>query len=328
MAKRSNKSTPPKDNKRKVANFVVSPKKKSKLDFIAPSTSNLYEKESHLSDIKSTESQFSDAKSPDAVDTLVNLRQTVSTKSMDNDAESVHVQVSSKMKTPIKNIDESVTNLEICDINESPQGSEYSSDEVIIYEYSEKEIVEATCVPIEIKKIIGEGNRITDNLNVVVETLHALNDVSEKSLSGFTKVSNQIVIGYILENYSNYNSIVNLLGYFRQSLITTLDTYYNEKLHQQKETANKKEFSSLKLKLKHSKYNKLKSFDNCFLNLFDLIMIKMDKNYESFKKANYMTVFVKDFNNSYTKFASIINQDDINFITTILKEFVSNKKTN
>jgi hypothetical protein len=111
-------------------------------------------------------------------------------------------------------------------------------------------------------------------------------------------------------------------------LITTLDTYYNEKLHQQNETTNKKEFSSLKLKLKHSKYNKLKSFDNCFLNLFDLIMIKMDKNYESFKKANYMTVFVKDFNNSYTKFASIINQDDINFITTILKEFVSNKKTN
>jgi hypothetical protein len=102
MVKKS--KTPPKDNKRKNDNPVVSPKKKSKLDSTA--SSNTYAKDDHLSDIKSNESQ-SGMKSPDAVDTLLNLKQTVSTRSMDNDnvvlaMDNDNEVLTNKINTPLK----------------------------------------------------------------------------------------------------------------------------------------------------------------------------------------------------------------------------------
>jgi hypothetical protein len=121
---------------------------------------------------------------------------------------------------------------------------------------------------------------------------------------------------------------VKLLGDFRNTISSVVETYYNEKFIILKSGKFKKEISELKNKLKRTKYNKLKSFDNVFINLFDLIMTFYDDNYVSFKKKNYMTVFVKDFYDSYNLFANIITQNDIDFIKTIIKEFLTNKKSN
>ena len=69
-----------------------------------------------------------------------------------------------------------------------------------IIEYTENEIVGATNYSTELYNIIrGENKKITDNLKSVVETLDGLSDCAEKSLSGYTKISNIILIEFIME---------------------------------------------------------------------------------------------------------------------------------
>ena len=83
----------------------------------------------------------------------------------------------------------------------------------------------------------------------------------------------------------------------------------------------------MKYKIVHQKYNKLRDFDNVIINLFHLILNRNHINEydESVKGINYITVFVKNFQESYNLFKSIIKPDDIKFMKFLMDFVKSNK---
>ena len=138
--------------------------------------------------------------SPSAVETLVSLSK--NTESIDNSNE-----IENKKNSPKKNI-KVVTKINSPNESEESYSSDYDQEEKV-YECTEDEIVRLTCFSTVISNIIGIDKRVTDHLLSVVETLDGLSDVSEKSKSGYTKISNQIFIEYIMENFF----LMNLLLY-------------------------------------------------------------------------------------------------------------------
>ena len=230
--------------------------------------------------------------------------------------------ISNELNTPTKDYKSS-------DMNVSPADSDVSShdhDEVI--ELTKDTVAEKIKINIDLNFRIGES-KVKDSMNEIFNIFKELSTNIIVTNNGYELLLNQVMFRFIKENINEFNSIVKLIGHFRETLHKYATIYAKSSYNQIDKTiydssVNKRE----KTFIRNQKVLKLRAFDRLIFYYFYLIIIRYNKEFGTslINKIKVKHHFIQDFDNNFNLIGNLIQPNDISFITILLEEFVGRKK--
>ena len=230
--------------------------------------------------------------------------------------------ISNELNTPTKDYKSS-------DMNVSPADSDVSShdhDEVI--ELTKDTVAEKIKINIDLNFRIGES-KVKDSMNEIFNIFKELSTNIIVTNNGYELLLNQVMFRFIKENINEFNSIVKLIGHFRETLHKYATIYAKSSYNQIDKTiydssVNKRE----KTFIRNQKVLKLRAFDRLIFYYFYLIIIRYNKEFGTslINKIKVKHHFCQDFDNNFNLIKNLIQPNDISFITILLEEFVGRKK--
>jgi hypothetical protein len=233
--------------------------------------------------------------------------------------------ISNELMTPSKQ-----TISQSNEISLSPDNSDISIHDENI-EITNDTVNEELNIVIDLNARIGVIGKSTVNekFSEIFDIFRQLANKIIVSNNGYELLLNQVLFRFINENVSQFYSIVQLIGNFRNNLHNNANIYAKKIYNEIDNTIfDKKINESAKVSIRNQKVSKLRAFDKLILHYFYLILIRFDKEDLGLKLINKLKIkqlFANEFDSNYNIIAKLIKDNDLNFIKLLLKEFVLDK---
>ncbi len=277
--------------------------------------------------------ESSDTAGHEITDTAMDTNDNHSSSSSQNIQSPVTHLMSLKESTLISNELMTPSKQTISQSNEialSPDNSDISIHDENI-EITNDTVNEELNIVIDLNARIGVIGKSTVNekFSEIFDIFRQLANKIIVSNNGYELLLNQVLFRFINENVSQFYSIVQLIGNFRNNLHNNAIIYAKKIYNEIDNTIfDKKINESAKISIRNQKVSKLRAFDKLILHYFYLILIRFDKEdlgLKLIKKLKIKQLFANEFDSNYNIIAKLIKDNDLNFIKLLLKEFVLDK---
>ncbi len=277
--------------------------------------------------------ESSDTAGHEITDTAMDTNDNHSSSSSQNIQSPVTHLMSLKESTLISNELMTPSKQTISQSNEivlSPDNSDISIHDENI-EITNDTVNEELNIVIDLNARIGVIGKSTVNekFSEIFDIFRQLANKIIVSNNGYELLLNQVLFRFINENVSQFYSIVQLIGNFRNNLHNNANIYAKKIYNEIDNTIfDKKINESAKVSIRNQKVSKLRAFDKLILHYFYLILIRFDKEDLGLKLINKLKIkqlFANEFDSNYNIIAKLIKDNDLNFIKLLLKEFVLDK---
>ncbi len=277
--------------------------------------------------------ESSDTAGHEITDTAMDTNDNHSSSSSQNIQSPVTHLMSLKESTLISNELMTPSKQTISQSNEialSPDNSDISIHDENI-EITNDTVNEELNIVIDLNARIGVIGKSTVNekFSEIFDIFRQLANKIIVSNNGYELLLNQVLFRFINENVSQFYSIVQLIGNFRNNLHNNANIYAKKIYNEIDNTIfDKKINESAKVSIRNQKVSKLRAFDKLILHYFYLIIIRFDKEDLGLKLINKLKIkqlFANEFDSNYNIIAKLIKDNDLNFIKLLLKEFVLDK---